>query len=874
MKTFPLITTSSSYVLALVLGLTSTKVLAQDVEATEADEIVVTGIRRAMEKSLDIKRNSNQVVESLDLSDINSLPDVTIADALVRLPGINGARDRGNQSQASIRGLGPRMVFGTVNGREVTSSEPGRSIRFEQYPSELISSVKVYKSQSADMIAGGIAGTIDLETVSPLSHSGAEYNVGAGLVRYDGGDDIPGFDGNGNRFSGSVIKKITEEFGFALGVTSQLQKNAYPSYQAWGFNTGGGDQPNLPAGGGDLTGSGDLGYVPWGIQTEVKDLETQRNAVMAVLEFNPTDTLEIKYDALYSVFEMDEAQNQTWYRDIGNWNNGEAGGYSNVTIKNNYALAATANQWTGNIQHVIADYTQENSVFVHGIKMNYSGFENWTIKADLSQSKADRDNYWNALYLQENGASFSYDLRGTPSVSVPAGSSSATPETANLAIDDWNEGSVLEDENTAIALSFNRLIEAGDFSSIDFGVRTADRDKEVIWEGYNISSVLGLQFDWGVGGPYADFPDGFLTSYTVSAIETSPFLNAPSYKSAARILFGESDFSDLATVNQSNYWHVKEKNDEAFVKLNFEGDMGGMEYNANAGVRFVKMETESFAYGSNADSVTNENTYSLPSASLNLFVSEDKILRFGIAKAISRPPLDEMRAGQYISAQEGQSGNAGNPKLDPFTSNQVDAAFEWYFAEESMVAAAVYYKDIENYVGYTSFEVPSTTGGQPSTIWAPANTDENGSISGFELTFQMPLIAGFGIYSNYAYADSDIEEFAPAGNPYPMAGLARDTATFDLWYSHNKFNGRLGWKYHSAYTTGFDWNGSELRRLDAETNLGLSLGYEITDNFSVRFEANNLTDQELRLSQNNNDADLRRYDVYGKTYTIDFNWKM
>lgn len=868
MKTFPMLTTSSSYVLALVLGLTTNNVLAQDQEAAEADEIVVTGIRRAMEKSLDIKRNSNQVVESLDLSDINSMPDVTIADALVRLPGINGARDRGNQSQASIRGLGPRMVFGTINGREVTSSEPGRSIRYEQYPSELISGVKVYKSQSADMIAGGIAGTIDLETVSPLKHTGAEYNLGAGLVNYDGGDDIPGFDGLGNRLSGSVIKKVTEEFGFALGVTSQLQKNAYPSFQAWGFNTGGGDQPNLPAGGGDLTGNGDFGYVPWGVQTEVKDLETQRNAVMAVLEFTPSDELEIKYDALYSVFEMDEAQNQTWYQDIGNWNNGEAGGYSNVFIRNNYALAATANQWTGNIRHVIADYTQENSVFVHGIKLSYSGLENWKIEADLSQSKAERDNYWNALYLDSWGNPFSYDLRGTPSVTVPDGSPSAEPQTATLGIDDFNEGSVLEDENSAFALSFNRLIDAGNLASLDFGVRVADRDKEVIWESYNISSTLGLQYQ------NASFPAGFLSSFTVDAFDSSPFLNAPSYKAAAFELFGDTNFKELATVNANNYWRVTEKNDEAFVKLNFEGDMGGLEYNANAGVRFVKMETESFEYGSNADSVINENTYSLPSASLNLFISDDRIVRFGIAKAISRPPLDEMRAGQYISAQEGQGGNAGNPKLDPFTSNQVDLAYEWYFAEESMVAAAIYYKEIENYVGYTSFDIPSTTGGQPSTIWAPANSDEKGSINGFELTLQMPLIAGFGIYSNYAYADSDIEEFAPTNNPYPMAGLARDTATFDLWYSHNKFNGRLGWKYHSAYTTGFDWNGSELRRLDAEANLGLSLGYEINDNFSVRVEANNLTDQELRLSQNNLDADLRRYDVYGKTYTIDFNWKI
>src|SRR5690606_10331628 len=131
------------------------------------------------------------------------------------------------------------------------------------------------------------------------------------------------------------------------------------------------------------------------------------------------------------------------------------------------------------------------------------------------------------------------------------------------------------------------------------------------------------------------------------------------------------------------YWRVTEKNNEAFVKLNFEGALAGFDYNANVGVRYVEMETESFAYGPNAASIENKNDYTLPSASLNLCMSDEQIVRFGIAKAISRPPLDEMRAGQFIGAvNAGSGGNAGNPLLDPFTSDQIDVAYEWYFAEE------------------------------------------------------------------------------------------------------------------------------------------------------------------------------------------------
>jgi len=184
---------------------------------------------------------------------------------------------------------------------------------------------------------------------------------------------------------------------------------------------------------------------------------------------------------------------------------------------------------------------------------------------------------------------------------------------------------------------------------------------------------------------------------------------------------------------------------------------------------------------------------------------------------------------------------------------------------------AAYLKDIDNYIGYTSFDIP--TANLPVTVWAPAN-GAGGKIKGLELTFQMPISEYFGIYSNYAFANSDIKEFDPTDNPYPMAGLAEHTATVDFWYSTRKLEARLGWKYHSAYTTGFEWDGSALRSLDSEENLGLSVSYHVNKNFSLRMQANNLTDQPLRLSQNNNNKDLRRYDVYGKTYLFDITWKI
>lgn len=842
--------------------------------AEESEEIVITGMRAALEKAIEVKQNNDHVMEALSMDDINATPAVTIAEALVRLPGVNGSRDRGNESQAAIRGLGPRMVFGTVNGREVASPEPGRSIRYEQYPSELVSAAEVYKTQSADLIEGGIAGSINLKTISPLSYTGPEATIRAGIQENEGGKDIPDYNPLGNRYSAALVEKLSDEFAVAIGVSKQKQKNAYGSLQGWGFSSGDWN----------LDGKGSIGSTPWGVAAEVKKLEQDRQGVMAVMEWAPSDTLNIKYDFLYTSFKMDEQQNQTWGQDIG-LNPGPWGGWgiedtnkdgrpdnllSNVVLVNKQAVAATLNGWEGQIRHVIAGYTQENSGITQGLKFSYTGIDNWKIDGDISSSTAKRDNYWNAIYLDQYAETWSYDLRGTPSISAPAGSPLLTPEKASYNwLSNVNEGSTLDDDLLSAQFDFKRELDAGVLKSVTFGVRSADREKEVIWTDFVMNRT-----DATDNGTAVKFPSGFLSSYTLGAFDTIPFLNAPSYKETAKLIYGGVNY-DSAKVNEGRYWKVDEKNNAGYVKLDFEGDIAGLDYNANIGVRQVKISTESYAL--NGDHVDSDFSQALPSAGLNINLDDQRKLRFGISRAISRPPLDELRAGQYISAiNTGSSGGAGNPLLKPFTADQADVSYEWYFAPEALAAISVYYKDVDNYIGNAT--VGSFSGQQGTfDIYGPVN-GKGGYVRGAELTFQMPFkflpVEGFGIYSNYAFAESNIHEFAPSDNPLPMAGLARDTATLDLWYSNYGVDARLGWKYHSAYTSAFTWDSYDLTTMDSELSLGFSLAYDINEHWNVRLQAYNLTNEPMRLSQNNQPANLKRFDDYGRSYLLDFTWKM
>src|SRR3982751_1113089 len=132
--------------------------------------IVVTGIRRSLQNSIQIKRNSASVVEAVSAEEIGKLPDVSIAESIARLPGIAAQRVRGRAEIVSIRGFSPDFTTVLLNGRQQASSGFNRAVEFDQYPSELLGSVVVYKTPDASIAGMGLAGTVDLRTIRPLEY--------------------------------------------------------------------------------------------------------------------------------------------------------------------------------------------------------------------------------------------------------------------------------------------------------------------------------------------------------------------------------------------------------------------------------------------------------------------------------------------------------------------------------------------------------------------------------------------------------------------------------------------------------------------------------------------------------------------------------
>jgi TonB-dependent receptor len=281
--------------------------------------------------------------------------------------------------------------------------------------------------------------------------------------------------------------------------------------------------------------------------------------------------------------------------------------------------------------------------------------------------------------------------------------------------------------------------------------------------------------------------------------------------------------------------------------------------------------------------IKNSYTDVLPTLNVNFHLTNQQVLRFAAGIAVSRPPLDALITGFSLNTfvPPVGSGGGGNPTLKPYKANQVDLSYEWYFHDESLFAAALYYKYLTTFIGASSSA--QLINGNPYVI-SGVNNFKGGSLEGLELTLQTRFyflggfLKNFGMYTNYAYVNSNIHEAAPASNPYTMVGVARNTGEFDLFFNAGGFESRLAYKVHSAFTVAPTWVGTVLAQNGAEHTLDASMSYQYK-NIGFRLQGRNLTNDPGITTTDNNVQNLggggntTGYNVYGASYLFDVSWK-
>ncbi len=234
---------------AIALGLALTVILpgaamAQDAGTAPVDdagaavdgEIVVTGIRGAINNSVQAKKENTSIVEVVSAEDIGKLPDLSIAESLSRLPGLATQRLDGRANVVSIRGLAPDFTTTLLNGREQVSASNNRGVELDQYPSELLNGAIVYKTPDASLIGQALGGTIDMRTVRPLAYGKRAIAVGARFEMNDLGKLNPDISDKGYRANISYIDQNADgTLGWAIGYARMQSPTAEERFNAWGY---------------------------------------------------------------------------------------------------------------------------------------------------------------------------------------------------------------------------------------------------------------------------------------------------------------------------------------------------------------------------------------------------------------------------------------------------------------------------------------------------------------------------------------------------------------------------------------------------------------------------------------------------------------
>jgi iron complex outermembrane receptor protein len=364
-----------------LLLLASGSVLAQQVStSTDLSTVTVTGIRKGIEAAISVKKNSDSIVEAISAEDIGKLPDSSIAESMARLPGLTAQRTQGRAQQISIRGMSPDFSTALLNGREQVTTGDSRGVEFDQYPSELLSGVVVYKTPDGGLVGQGLSGTVDLQTVRPLDF--AKRTLAVNYRKQRSGIDTGMAEGNGQRLNFSYIDQFADRtVGVALGFARLSETGATTSrFDSWGGGTA------------KVNGAGADVNVPYNGFGWFADQTTQtREGAMAVLQFKPTKDFSSTVDLFHSSFDKVKATkgfqaplNDSW---VSGFNYDKAGVLTSATLNGSDATAGVFNNVRGVVRNDSESTQDTLSSYGWNSKLKMG---EWTGALDLATSKAVR----------------------------------------------------------------------------------------------------------------------------------------------------------------------------------------------------------------------------------------------------------------------------------------------------------------------------------------------------------------------------------------------------------------------------------------------------------------------------------------------------
>jgi TonB-dependent receptor len=839
------------------------------------DEVIVRGYRGSLNASLSAKRVANGAVDVIVAEDIADFPDLNLAESLQRIPGVAITRAAGEGRQVTVRGLGPTFTTTRINGMEALSTggftdalggqNRSRGFDFNAFDSELFTRLAVRKTASADIEEGGLGATLDLQTARPFDYDGFTIATTAQLGyndRSEESDPRAAFQISNtfadDRFgallalswserntldegSSTVRWSDAENFGSVNGVALVPANNpAHEVNVAW--------HPRLPR---------NDSYVQ----------NTERLGLAGSLQFRPGDSTSLNLDLLMSQAEVmrDEAFMQA---ALNNNTFVAATNISNYAIRDSAIVSADLTNATllSERRHdeLEVDFDQTVLSFEHEFT------DRFRINALYGSADSEFDNPVQRYVILQKTGNFSYDMSGDDGASFTWGPQASDPN-----------GWIVSNLRKREPYTLNEL-DVGEVGlEFDIGERFTLKGG-VTTKTYNLDTTQAFMANEGNNGVTGVMSPALLYTYDAGALGSWAAPNLDAFDAQYGFYADSGPFTTSIDFRLQDTFTVEEKTDSAFVQVEFAFENARIR--GDVGLRSFETDQRSTGIASLAQGTIEANVqYSdtLPSLNLVAEITDELLLRFGYAEVMNRPGMGLLRPVSSVSvAGSNRTVNGNNPGLGPTLADTYDFSVEWYFAEESVVALALFKKDIGTFIQTIVQNVPYTSTGLPiqqaidacaasafgygvdcneNLLWnvnAPGNSP-GGDLEGYEISYQQPFsffdgfASNFGLMANYTWVESKIDYLGVVGGvttvvrpDESLTNLSENMANLTFYFENDKLGARISLAERDDYLTSVPGrNGTYVERTEGTTNIDFSANYNFNDNLKLTFEALNLTDE-------------------------------
>ncbi|MDQ8181535.1 TonB-dependent receptor [Pelagicoccus sp. SDUM812005] len=901
--------TRSSAAALLLLGLATAPVShsqEDDEEVFTLEAFKVTGsFAGSLAAAAQEKKFKPTIVEAISAEDIGKLPDTSIAESLARLPGMTSQRVNGRSQVISIRGFPSEFTTGLLNGRELATTSNNRDIEYDQFPAELLSGATVYKTTEAALATQGISGTVNLQTVRPLSHGKKTVATNVFYEWTDKGALNAGSDDAGIRFTGTYIDQLQEgKAGIAFGFSHTDKPGQGEQWQAWGYPSG------------DTDEYGNISIIG-GAKPFVRSSSLERDSFMFVYENKLAENVHSTFDAFYSNFAETQMlrgiELPLW------WSSAQFRDGSEV-VDDGFVVEGIYDNVYGVVRNDIA--SRDADVYAFGWNLEFANLGDWTADADIAYSKVDRVDTVLETYSgtgsNQSGTpdSIAFNMSGgtgaifTPTIDYtdPSNLVLSSPQGWGGNIVPGGQLGYLkepqtEDELLQIKLGAKRGLENKTFSSLQVGLRYTDRSKSEA----EVGKFLALPG----GATEAPLPSVIgTTDLSFIGIEGMASYDPIAALDAGTYQVINNPNADVVAVD----WNVDEQITQLYTQLDIDTRIGDTPVTGAVGFQYIFSEQSSSGLAASGEGdavetlpVTNTHSYEdfVPSLNLNFLLPQDQYLRFSAARQIMRQRMSDMRAGYQFSYTPARAnisdpidgpwgGSGGNTALEPWRANAIDLSYEKYFKDGmGYWSAALFYKDLRTFA-YKQKQIRDFTGfpyegDEPATFLGGVEVPQNGSggsVQGLELTLSLPgeklsdSLKGFGAILNAAFTDNNVQPDPNDANT-PLPGFSDKVASATFYYeSENGFSARVSGRYRSEYranVASFGPRGEDFRTVQDETVIDGQVSYTFQsgalEGASLILQGYNLNDEPLVTYDGTDPRFVRDYQSYGPSYSIGMSYK-